>query len=384
MTDYVWRNAKYESVIKKQITRQILSIILSFKKELKKEQFTKAEVYNKGKRERIHGFPTSPITILRALNSMSLPDVGILEKKEGRPGCKNQYSLIKSPFPFEELIVENEIAELKGISKRCLSDGKKFGTSGYNYNDIIADESITIYGFPNHNFNKFEKEFNEIKTKMKKAMEDLYELAVRSRLDIFYEKIHGLFNKPWGWEKFYNRHVKRNKNHFEIMKDPEIIEAFSKIGHPSEGDVSPLDMEFSAVFLHCLISGQLNRWFDLQKTPIGIKRDMGLDLAEVFHENFYPSKGKDKILSMLQSHKIDSGLSEELKSLVDFFYHYLFPIDHLIAVIHGGSTGRADSFSSLHQLIYSEQIKAYRRLSEKYPSEKMKFTPDEILERITH
>jgi len=391
MTDYVWRKTTKESVIKKPVTRSILLII---KKSSREKWFTTTEIYNEGKQKRIPGFPTSKTTILRALNSMSSHGIDILEKKEGLKGQAHHWRLIKSPFLFEELIVENEINTLKDISKRCFSNGKM----ECNYNNIIGDESVTIYGFPSHfstissnllqQWKTSDKEFYEIITRMKKDMGDLYELAVRRRLYIFYEKVAELFHNPynpWGWEKYhnlYNRHANRNKNIFEILKDPELMEAFLKVGRPSEEDVSSLDIELVAVFLYCLIFEQPLKWFDLQKTSIAVKAD--IQLIEVFRD-LYPSK-KDEIWGMLRGHEIDRELSEKLRSLVDF-YNHLFPIHHLIAVMHGGSADKRELSSSdlcqLADIIDSKHTKAYRRLSKEYRSEKMKVTPDEILDGIT-
>lgn len=288
MTDYELRNASYDELIRRKLTKQIVTIMQTSEKE----RLTKSNVYNIGKKKYGFMFPTDPTTIFRYLNTMSRSDIGILKKIETGKGLPNYWKLIRSPYVYEELIVDADIEKLKELSEDL------FLTQKADTVDIVADEIITIYGFPSHNFHYYEKEFNKITTKIKKNLDELSEIALRSWRHELLEKIINLLKKP----------------------------------------MSLLDKQLGMILTYYIyMNGTVkHKWF----TSEG-EFDLDLDLVTIFKQNFYSSKSREEIFNILNNHQFDGILLKEIEFLESLNEKIAFKyFSSLTAVVHGSLNGR--------------------------------------------
>lgn len=293
MTDYELRNASYDELIRRKLTKQIVTIMQTSEKEM----FTKSNVYNIGKKKYGFMFPTDPTTIFRYLNTMSRSDIGILKKIETGKGLPNRWKLIRSPYVYEELIVDADIEKLKELSEEL------FLTQKADTVDIVADETITIYGFPSHNFHYYEKEFNKITTKIKKNLDELSEIASRSWTCYFFEKIDNFLKKP----------------------------------------MPLLDKQLGIIFAFDIFRSEFKfwKWLSIDSNERNQLVIPDIDLLNIFKKNFYPHKSKEEIFSMLKNYRVYKTFFKELKFLESFAEMLAFKyFSSLTAVVHGGLNGR--------------------------------------------
>jgi len=292
---YELKNYSYEKLKEQELNKWLIQIF----QDSNEGWLKKSKIHKKGKEKYGPDWPKDPDTIFRHLNTLSKPDVGILEKKIGGKGLPNKWRLRNSPYQYNELVVENEIENLKEVSKEIFTGRKE----NKNYCDITLDDKITVYGFPGQRNKDFDESFKNIQIKMKTAMTELFQLTWECRRRIFQDK----------------------------LKDLPI-------------DVNSWDYSLLMIFIYCVIEvgppdfKKLYDWFDIGKKRLKVIPKV--TLAKEMKKNFFSYLEVEDIIGKLKNHYFEKEFSEYLNSIFFEYIYYITNINDLVVVLHGGEIDR--------------------------------------------
>ncbi len=253
----------------KPLTQYIVTIMLN----PNKKEITRSEIHKLGQSKYGNKWPKGSDTIYHYLNSMTDDDILELIKPK-KKGMAYKWKVKKSPYSFETLVLDEDIDMLKLRGNECISNMKKGSPL---YTDIIADEAMTIYGFPKNCSKDDKKELNRITKKMKDAMEELHGLTTWISFTRFLDEVTKLYSKS---DSILDRQL-------------ALIYAFYAL----------VDMGMPARFFKEKSNNEL---IEVIPDP---------SLAEILQKYYYKSKSKSEIIKMMKQHRFPQKYSINLAKL---------------------------------------------------------------------